>query len=100
MKDAAENHVHAWIAAPDLPAALALELHLADLSPTRRKRGGRWLVEAAGPLQARRLETIVARWLEEIGETATTIRVDDKLVQIAVRQRGRRHLATSRRSSG
>ena len=99
MKNAPEKSLHAWIAAPDLPAALALELHLADLSPSRRKRGERWLVEVAGPLSVRRLETIVGRWLEEIGESATTIRVDDKLVQISARRRGpRRPHPAARRS--
>jgi len=96
MKATTSRELHAWIAAPDLPAALALELHLADLKPTRSKRGDRWLVEVTGPMSRRSLELIVGRWLDEIGERETTIRVDDSLVHVSGSSRRRPHLATNR----
>lgn len=99
MKNTVTKHVHTWIAAPDLPAALALELRLADLNPSRSKRGDRWLVEATGPISARGPELIVARWLEQIGERGTTIRIDDDLVHVDATSRGR-HLATNRNFIG
>jgi hypothetical protein len=84
------------IEAPDGAAALELERRLAHLTPTTVARSGRWSVEVPAAPNAEELEVVVREWLDEIGSSRTTIRVDGRKLSISGRyaERRARHRAT------
>jgi len=70
------------IEARDGPSAFALERRLAYLSPTTVERNGRWLVEVDGGEALDEIEGAVARWLRDIDEPSTSIRLDGRRLTI------------------
>lgn len=73
------------IEAPDGAAALDLERRLWRLAPTAVGRGSHWYVEVPSVRCPTEVETVVRRWLDEIGEPETTMRVDARRLRVAGR---------------
>jgi hypothetical protein len=72
-----------FVDAPDGPAALALEQHLAHLAPVAIAHGNQWVVELETVEDLSELEASVRSWLREVGGAETYMRVDGREVHIA-----------------
>jgi hypothetical protein len=79
------------VAAPDGPAALALEHRLAHLCPVTISRDNSWVVELDGIDAPAEVEDAVRLWLAEIGSASALVRIDNRLVRIRQHHRRATH---------
>jgi hypothetical protein len=70
------------IDATDGAAAIDLEVRLAHLTPTTIGRGNDWIVEIPGPANLEEIEAVVRNWLDDLGQTATTIRAQGRILRL------------------
>jgi hypothetical protein len=70
------------IDATDGAAAIDLEIRLAHLTPTTIGHGNGWIVEIPGPANLEELEAVVRNWLDDLGQTATTMRAAGRILRI------------------
>ena len=68
--------------AADGAAAIDLECRLSHLTPTAVGRGEDWIVEIPGPANPEEVRAVVRQWLDDLGQSATTMRVDGHVLRI------------------
>jgi len=81
------------IDATDGAAAIDLEVRLAHLTPTTIGSGNDWIVEIPGPADVEAIEAVVRSWLDDLGETATTMRAAGRVLRIEGRRARKPHRA-------
>jgi hypothetical protein len=74
------------IDATDGAAAIDLEVRLAHLTPTTIGRGNDWIVEIPGPANIDAIEAVVRNWLDDLGQSATTMRAAGRILRIEGRR--------------
>jgi hypothetical protein len=74
------------IDATDAAAAIDLEIRLAHLTATTIGQGNDWIVEIAGPANLEEIEAVVRDWLDDLGQTATTMRAAGRLLRLEGRR--------------
>jgi hypothetical protein len=70
------------IDATDGAAAIDLEARLAELTPTTIGSGNDWIVEIPGPANLVAVEAVVRGWLDDLGQSATTMRAAGRILRI------------------
>jgi len=89
------------IDASDGAAAIDLEIRLSHLTPTTIGRGNDWIVEIPGPANLEEIEAVVREWLDNLGQPATTMRADGRVLRIERHPAPRKpHLAPNRNFIG
>ncbi|HEY8645627.1 MAG TPA: hypothetical protein VIL77_07105 [Gaiellaceae bacterium] len=88
------------IDATDGAAAIDLEIRLAHLTPTTIGRGNDWIVEIPGPANVEAIEAVVREWLDDLGQPATTIRADGRMLRIEGHHARKPHRAPNRNFIG
>jgi hypothetical protein len=70
------------IEATDGAAAIDLEIRLSHLSATTVGRGNDWIVEIPGPANVEEIEAVVREWLDDLGQSSTTMRAAGRVLRI------------------